>query len=185
MKIKRPFPDMYQVRYDGLALTQPPQGVLLAGAYPAVNGESQARRRAPRFLTAGVTSYVDLTEPEEGGLRPYFPIFQYAAAAAGQTLTHHRLSIPDMRTPDVETVHAILDVIDTALFRGETVYVHCYGGIGRTGTIIGCWLVRYGLSGAEALRRLAHWRRKIPSGRQTSPETGEQQQRVLTWQRGA
>lgn len=35
-----------------------------------------------------------------------------------------------------------------ALAAGQTVYVHCYGGIGRTGTVVGCWLVRHGLSGA-------------------------------------
>lgn len=31
------------------------------------------------------------------------------------------------------------------------VYLHCWGGIGRTGTIVGCWLARNGFPGKAAL----------------------------------
>ena len=37
----------------------------------------------------------------------------------------------------------------------EPVYVHCWGGIGRTGTVVGCWLVRHGMTGDEALAEFA------------------------------
>ena len=30
-------------------------------------------------------------------------------------------------------------------------YLHCWGGVGRTGTVVGCWLVRHGRTGDEAL----------------------------------
>ena len=48
---------------------------------------------------------------------------------------------------------SILDAIDAALDGGKTVYVHCWGGVGRTGTVVGCWLVRHGKTGDEALRQ--------------------------------
>ena len=46
----------------------------------------------------------------------------------------------------------ILDEIDGAILNGKTVYVHCLGGIGRTGTVVGCYLVRHGIAaGGKAL----------------------------------
>ena len=35
------------------------------------------------------------------------------------------------------------------------VYVHCWGGIGRTGTTVGCWFVRHGRTGDQALAEIA------------------------------
>ncbi|CAK0762941.1 hypothetical protein CCP4SC76_3830006 [Gammaproteobacteria bacterium] len=79
--------------------------------------------------------------------------------------------------------NAILDRIDELLESGHVPYVHCWGGIGRTGTIIGCWLVRQGLSGEEALQTIAdHWitvakRHFFPR----SPQTNTQCEYVLHW----
>lgn len=41
---------------------------------------------------------------------------------------------------------AILDDIDAALERGGVAYAHCWGGRGRTGTVVCCWLIRHGLA---------------------------------------
>lgn len=38
--------------------------------------------------------------------------------------------------------------------QGEVVAVHCLAGLGRTGTVLGAWLVKEGLTAEEALRRL-------------------------------
>ena len=53
----------------------------------------------------------------------------------------------------------ILDAIDEALDRGDPVYVHCLGGVDRTCTAAGCWLVRHGLTRDEPLRWGKTWRR--------------------------
>jgi len=71
----------------------------------------------------------------------------------------------------------ILDAIDTALTGEQVVYVHCMGGIGRTGTVIGCYLVRHGQTGAEALQTIA----RLRGGLAESPETEEQRRMVRTW----
>ena len=47
----------------------------------------------------------------------------------------------------------ILDDVDAALADGGAVYVHCWGGIGRTGTVVGCWLVRHGLDDGDPIAR--------------------------------
>lgn len=70
----------------------------------------------------------------------------------------------------------ILDALDTAIADGHTIYLHCWGGIGRTGTVVGCWLVRHGMTGDEALSTIAHhWQgvaKRVYHPR--SPETDEQ-----------
>eukprot|EP00957_Ditylum_brightwellii_P066906 5077990-Ditylum_brightwellii.AAC.1 len=49
----------------------------------------------------------------------------------------------------------ILDTIDETIWeQNHTVYVHCKGGIGRTGTAVGCFLVQRGNTGEEALEEV-------------------------------
>jgi protein-tyrosine phosphatase len=73
-------------------------------------------------------------------------------------------------------MRAILDTIDAEMAAGRTVYVHCWGGIGRTGTVIGCWLVRHGTPAEEALNEIEARR-----GEPGSPETAAQWAFVLNW----
>jgi hypothetical protein len=78
---------------------------------------------------------------------------------------------------------AILDQIDLSLQAGQKIYLHCWGGIGRTGTTVGCYLVRRGLGGAAALHQLADWWQQVPKSRihPRSPETREQADFVRNW----
>jgi protein-tyrosine phosphatase len=150
-------------------------GRLLAGEYPAAREENRARRKLAAFRHAGIRCFVDLTEEGEYGLPPY------AAIAAEGGAEHRRFPIPDLGVPTPSGMRSILDHIDTALERGKNVYVHCFGGIGRTGTVVGCYLVRHGTEPDEALASIARWREGTPDGRRHSPETAEQQNVVLGW----
>ena len=78
---------------------------------------------------------------------------------------------------------AILDAIDNALGAGRKIYLHCWGGIGRTGTAVGCWLVRHGLTGEAALARLNALYRTSAQSRYfpRSPETDAQVLFILDW----
>ncbi|GIT00631.1 MAG: hypothetical protein CM1200mP26_23430 [Acidimicrobiales bacterium] len=63
--------------------------------------------------------------------------------------------IPDMGLPSggPDEMARILDNLDGALTAGGKAYVHCWGGLGRTGTVVGCWLARHGYgTGYDALR---------------------------------
>jgi protein-tyrosine phosphatase len=65
----------------------------------------------------------------------------------------HRFPIPDGSAPSVELMDAIQADIDQARSRGD-VAVACMGGVGRSGTVAACALVRAGRSPAEAIRRV-------------------------------
>jgi hypothetical protein len=171
---ERPIPDSYWVR----------PGRLLAGEYPRTRDDEGSRTKLRQLLGAGVTFFLDLTEEGEYDLKPYAPLLREEAVILGRAVEHRRMPIPDRDTPTPREMTRILDAIDGALAAGHTVYVHCLGGIGRTGTVMGCYLVRHGMSGQEALDKIARLRRGTPDGWKRSPETGAQRQMVLDWPAG-
>ncbi len=167
-----PIPDAYWVV----------PGRLLAGEYPGAKMDAEARRKLRLFLGAGVNFFLDLTEEAE--LAPYAPALREEAAARHLAVEHCRMPIPDLGTPQPAEVTRILDTIDAAIAAGRRVYVHCWGGIGRTGTVVGCYLVRHGLTGDQALAAIARLREGTPDAHRGAPETHDQQERVRTWPLG-
>jgi len=153
----------------------------MAGAYPSAIRDDEAHLKAGWLIHNGFSFFLDLTEPGEYGLDPYAPLLLRMTAENKNTVTHKRISIRDMDTPTREDMVQILDTIDSALKSGHRVYLHCYGGIGRTGTVVGCHLVRHGMDGETALGQITTWRQDIPDGWRRSPETEEQRQFMLGW----
>ena len=130
-----------------------------------------------RLRWSGVDLFLDLTEEDEYGLRRYAALLEGGAE-------HRRFPIVDLGVPDRELLVAVLDAIDEALAAGRIPYVHCFGGIGRTGTVVGCWLVRHGASPEEALATIADRRRGTPDGWKDSPEMPDQRALVRAWEPG-
>ena len=58
------------------------------------------------------------------------------------------------------------------------VYVHCWGGIGRTGTVIGCLLADDGLPADAALEQIAQWRSITRKAHHAAPQTEQQRDAV-------
>jgi len=78
-----------------------------------------------------------------------------------------------------------LRTINEALSEGRGVYVHCWGGHGRTGMVVGCWLREQGLSGLDALERLAVLRAHDEVLQEWNcPQTPGQMNMILEWQLG-
>ena len=162
-------------------------GRFLAGAYPGNRDAGTARAKLGLLLDAGIRTIVDLTgeaetnwagEPFVG----YAEAFVEAARERGVPGRCLRFPVPDVSVPSREGMVSILDAIDASLAEGLPVYVHCWGGIGRTGTVVGCWLVRHGVPpGDEALERIALLRRDDPLGWRFSPESEEQRRLVTSW----
>ncbi len=158
---------------------------LLAGPYPGAPSKTEAKAKLAAFVDAGVTCFVDLTEEGEGPpLQPYSALLRRVARERKTRVTHLRLPIRDINIPTSWQMRAILGAIRLALAEGETVYVHCWGGVGRTGTVVGCLLIEDGVPAAEVLTRLAEMRRHTQRAHRTSPETHEQRTFVENWNRG-
>jgi len=156
-------------------------GRFLAGAFPASLDVSIAGRSLANFLKIGLDTFIDLTSEYE---RPdYSNALQVEAAEFGMNATHQHFSIRDGDLPSVEQMIRILNFIDSSLAAGHNLYLHCYGGIGRTGTVVGCHLVRHGLTGHQALERLTNLYATASQSRfyPYSPETIEQVQFILDW----
>ena len=168
----RPFPNSYWVIRDRFA----------AGEYPSAKDPIEAASKLRILLTAGIDHFVDLTEP--GELVPYVAIAEEESLRRGSVVGYERHPITDMCVPrSPEQMAITLDAIDVAMRDGKTVYLHCWGGIGRTGTVVGCWLVRHGLTGESAIRQIAEWWQRVEKVHRhpMSPETREQREYVRDW----
>jgi len=156
-------------------------GRLLAGEYPAQYDTEKTRQRIDALLDAGFDTFIDLTKPNE--TVAYVRLLLDEAKLYEVDVKHHRFAIGDFGLPTPELMTKILNTIDAELEAGRKVYLHCWGGIGRTGTTVGCFLVRRGRSGEEALRQLAEWWRKVPKSliHPFSPETQEQAEFIRNW----
>ena len=149
---------------------------LLAGAHPGADQEVHT------LVKAGITVFVDLTEV--GEWLAYDELLQRLSTDSGREISYSRSAIVDRDIPTVAQMSAILNHIDASLQGDELVYVHCLAGIGRTGTVVGCYLARHGLTGTYALQALAALRRHSSEADLVSPETAAQRQFVQDWTQG-
>jgi protein-tyrosine phosphatase len=154
-------------------------GELLAGGYPGSSDPASARAKLRAFLDAGIRSFIDLTESHE--LPPYDDVLREIARERKVEVTYERVSIRNLGIPTRQVMDEILASIRAHAAAGRPVYVHCWGGIGRTGTVAGCWLVDHGSSCDEALGRIRALRAETPDGWQRSPETDAQRSFVRAW----
>lgn len=157
-------------------------GRLLAGEYPGAPNSAAAREKLRGYLDAGITFFLDLTDLRDG-LESYADVLRAEAAARGLSVEYARKPIRDMGVPDADDMAHLLNTLDGALAAGHNVYVHCWGGIGRTGTVVGCHLVRHGMTGKAALAQIAHWWRGVAKSSlyPRSPQTEEQIEYVRKW----
>jgi atypical dual specificity phosphatase len=133
------------------------EGRLLACAYP--------RRRVALAGLAerGVQVIVNLHERTHGPTR-----------LAPHGITEIHLPVRDFTAPSPEVLERGVAEIEQALAAGKAVAVHCGGGLGRTGTLLACYLVSQGMSTVDAIARV----RRLRPG---SIETREQVNAILAY----
>jgi hypothetical protein len=158
-------------------------GQFLAGGYPVLRfDEPGTRQRLIAFLDAGFETFIDLTS--DGDRPAYLHLLEQHAKAYKRQIDYRRFSFPDFGVPAPQTMVAALGAIDAALAEGRKVYLHCVGGIGRTGTTVGCWLIRHGMAPSDALLRLHELYQSSAQSLifSQSPESDEQVKFILNWE---
>lgn len=156
-------------------------GRFLAGEFPSAPFIERARARIGGLLDIGINTFIDLTIPRE--LPPYIHVLNEQAELRNLEAEYKRFPILDRHIPTHVKMTKILNTIDSNLAEGRNIYLHCWGGIGRTGTAVGCYLVRHGLTGEQAIAQLAEWWKEVPKSAYTprSPETDRQVEFILKW----
>ncbi len=159
-------------------------GLFLGGAYPGTPEPDKHEQKIQALLDAGVRLIINLMETDETDHRgrPFVPYDDLVAQLCPDAKCA-RSAIQDLSVPSVEQMQTILDTIDESLTAGRAVYVHCWGGVGRTGTVVGCWLLRHGhADSTDVLDVLMKLRRQDRErGQRMSPETAAQQRFVKQW----
>ena len=179
-KLTVPFPRSYWVV----------PGKFLAGYYPGSRNSVTVQKKLKNLLKHGVRHIINLMErDEENFQREKFVPYEYRLQAMARETEINievvHMPIPDMKIPPVEVMVSILDEIDGAIEHNPAVYLHCWGGRGRTGTVVGCYLARHGMAvGEAALGMLGELRQNDPIAHLPSPETKVQAEFVRSWPRG-
>lgn len=142
---------------------------MFAGEYPGDKYGELAEAKLKRMHHFGVRHFVDLTE--EGEQRPYRELLPCDT-------THLRFPVKDVDVPNsVEAVHQLIDEIEYMMQQDGYTYIHCWGGVGRTGTIVACYEARQ-MEGPTLENALAamrnHFSNMPKASHRKSPETQEQ-----------
>lgn len=156
----------------------------MAGMYPGGFTEIAVLDRMLSLANHGIKTVVNLTHRDE-------EINYFSNSYSDECMKfediycrefrHYRFSIKDMDIPNEVQMKDILDLIDLELKSNRGVYLHCIGGTGRTGTVVGCYLIRHGMADRENVFEKIRLLRK--DGKQ-SPETKEQEAFIMNWKIG-
>lgn len=96
------------------------------------------------LVNVGITRLVSLTEKD----LPQEPLERHG-------LRNLHLPVYDREAPSIRQTYMLLRKMQVLMDAGEVLAVHCYAGLGRTGTVLAAWLIREGgLSAASAIERL-------------------------------
>ncbi|UJR24004.1 hypothetical protein I4U23_026969 [Adineta vaga] len=156
--------------------------LLLASAYPGEKDPDAHKRLTRQIIDAGIQVVVNIMEIEElKRFTPYQEIMLQHATEVDRQLEFISFPIRDqsVHQDNQRVLEFCLELCDRVK-KGQVVLVHCWGGHGRTGTIISIMIgILFNLKSQEAIsmNRQLHDQRIRTNGI-PSPETGPQTEQV-------
>ncbi len=162
-------------------------GKLMAGCYPGSDNKDDAHQKLKGLLDHGIRHVINLMEENEKDHsgNPFFPYKEQMATISESmacTVSFDRMPIKDLWIPTRIEMCRILDRIDECLENNKPVYVHCWGGRGRVGTVVGCYLARHGYAvDRKILGIIQQIRKDTEDSHLESPERPQQEDMVLSW----
>ena len=161
-------------------------GKLLASAYPGASDGSLAIGNLQDLLFNGITLVLNLMEETEGEKKgpafvEYGPTLEKLAATAGRSIRQVRFPIPDASVPTRPQMRTILDAIRAEIDANGIVHVHCWGGKGRTGTVVGCVLLEVRMAETNTVMQKLRTLVGDSTSFGKTPETDEQIAFVMKW----
>lgn len=169
-----PFPQSYWIE----------EGRLCVGHFPGDLDPAIRERKLIGLLDCGIRRVISLMEPTETGrgghtFEDYGPRLRALAAERGQVVECLRHAIPDTSTPTRAGLEALLATLDDSLRTATPTYLHCWGGHGRTSTVVACHLIARGRTAEEAIAMILGWRANLPKNHH--PFEGDQERFVRSW----
>jgi protein-tyrosine phosphatase/GNAT superfamily N-acetyltransferase len=154
---------------------------LMAGNYPWSEVPEEANFKLSVLKSKGIDAVVSLIEADELSTASK-KLLSYADAMQAAGIEVINIPIRDFSIPSVEQMQKILTTIDILIAQKKIVYIHCRGGIGRTGTAVGCWLIQKKIaSPANVLEQIRQLKSESGLSVFESPETEEQRNFILNW----
>jgi predicted protein tyrosine phosphatase len=164
-------------------------GKLLAGGYPGSEDPIEEERRLKGLVQAGIRHIISLIEPREYNnlddpFPPYVDHMESIANDLRVSVTFDQISTKDFSVPTERQMVRILNQIDMCIKYDKPVYVHCWGGKGRTGTVVGCYLARHEFAaGNDVIKKIKELRKDTVDFSDPSPETRGQINMVINWEK--
>ena len=172
--VSSPFPQSFWVH----------EGLLCAGCYPGDLYPATRDAKLSGLIACGIRRVVSLMEANErsrGGrlFEPYMQRLHELTSPKEVCVECLSLPIPDARAPLPAALQEILELIERGLREEIPTYLHCWGGHGRTGTVVACHLIQQGCTAQEAIDKVLALRAGLPKNHY--PFEGDQECFIRSW----
>lgn len=152
-------------------IPEPTEPLLLAGQYPGSRSLEIHAQKIEDLVNTGIDTIINLMELDE---LERFADYEEPIRRFKPNIQIIHTPIRDMDIPSEDFLLEIVNIIEENINLGKKVYVHCWGGHGRTGTVVGAWLIGRGKTALQSLEQIKGQRLLSPFGDAPSPQTQSQ-----------